>query len=67
VKYHVHFYPNDEGGYTCIVRALVNGSAEGPALAIGTGRTQGAARDAALVCTTNPAIRHLLRSSVLDE
>jgi len=63
----MHFYANAEGGYTCIVRALVNGKPEGATLAIGTGPTQGAARDAALMCTTNPNIRHLLRSYVPDE
>jgi hypothetical protein len=67
VTYHMHFHSNDGGGYTCTVRALVNGSPEGPALAIGTGHTQAAARDAALMCTTNPNIRHLLRSFVPDE
>jgi hypothetical protein len=67
MNFHVHFYPNDEGGYTCTVRALVNGFPEGPTLAIGSGHSQGAARDAALAGATNAEVQQALRSYVPDE
>lgn len=66
MNYHVHFDPTPDG-YTCTVRALVNGAADGPALAVGTGATQGDARDAALAVTTDPEVRRVLSSYVPDE
>ena len=67
MNFHVHFYPNDEGGYTCTVRALVNGAPDGPTLAIGIGHTQCDARDAALAATADADVQRVLSAYVPDE
>ena len=66
MNFHVHLDPTPEG-YTCEVRALVNGKPDGPPLAVGTGATQGDARDAALAATADPEVRRVLSSYVPDE
>jgi hypothetical protein len=65
-SYHVHFDPTPEG-YTCTVRALVNGAPQGPVLVAGIGPTQYDARDAAIAATDDPDVRQALQASVPDE
>jgi len=66
MNYHVHLYPNDEGGYTCEVRELVNGAPDGPLHAFGKGPTKDQAREEAISSTQDPVIRRAIGEGAED-